>query len=64
MLKFVSKKQSQFSEGGIYQIRKLIIFIHTAAFDIQPIFLKLRMNPPSIPTAMITTIMATKQTPE
>lgn len=45
-----------------YQMMKLTMFIHTAAFEIHPIFLKLRMNPPSIPTAMITTIMATKQT--
>lgn len=60
-------KGSRRREGGkgrTDQMIKFTMFIHTAAFEIHPIFLKLRMKPPSIPTAMMTTIMATKQTPE
>jgi len=45
-----------------YQMMKFTMFIHTAAFEIHPIFFKLRINPPSIPTAMMTTIIAEKHT--
>ena len=43
-------------------IKKLAMFMNTAALDSQPIFFKLRMIPDSMPIPRTITIIAEKQT--